>query len=221
MPARLIILKTEIKPDDARDAKHQREVFFDLLTRQFGIAIVIEKTFFRGEKRAETIHRNGAAFQHLFAAIFAHPQMVEKPPAELRIIFIAVIGIAPTIETPMRTRDLALAIDHEDGTGIARPAVINGKRHDLHPPPAGKSCLGFFSGTADHGDRLELRNAARHPRIGRARLRQLLTPYLAPAWPLHPAAFMRLPLGGHEKAVISGGPRYRHGQLLQSFIVME
>jgi hypothetical protein len=32
---------------------------------------------------------------------------------------------------------------------------------------------------------------------------------------------MRLPLGGHEKAVISGGPRYRHGQLLQSFIVME
>src|SRR5690606_4881195 len=101
MPARFIILKAEIKPDDARDAEHQREVFLDLLTRQFGVAIVIEKAFFRSEKCAEAIHRNGATFQHLFTAIFAHAKMVEKPPTQLRIIFIAVIGIAPAIETPM------------------------------------------------------------------------------------------------------------------------
>src|SRR5690606_8091796 len=125
MAVRLILIDTAAEPDEFFDGEIVRKHRLDLLSREAGIAVRIEKAFLGGEECALAICMDGAAFEHDGRAVAVHAldlrdlggDEIVLVPGEIE----AAIEPAPGIEYPVDGTHATLPVHDEGGAAIAHP----------------------------------------------------------------------------------------------------
>ena len=206
MAVGLVIRESVAQPDHLADAGIERERFLDLLLREIGIAVRVQQSLLGGEQGALAVHMDRAAFAHQRRAIDLQALTLQHAAGEFRVVREGKIFVAPGVELPLHAGARAIRPTQHGGAAVARPRVIDDNFEDFRFPGAGE--FHFRKILRPRGDRhrLERCDGARHPRIGLLGAQQTFrpAPCLDTAGPRHPGALMRIPFGGHGKAVARG-----------------
>ncbi|MNM64664.1 hypothetical protein D3C81_760710 [compost metagenome] len=142
------------QPDDLAQSQTRLQLFFNFSLAPVGVAVGIDPATFGHDRGAVTIHFNAAALAYQFAAQVSRFSIVSQQSRDTGIVFMLLL-VAPAIEVEIDRAQVALLGDHEVGTDVAHPDVIQfgGDKGGVLAAAQFFRQIAF-AGTAQHSDRL-------------------------------------------------------------------
>ena len=143
-----------LQPKNVFDTEIILENFGVVFAAKAGITFLgfTEKTFFRGEQRAETVDVDASAFENDASSV-----MLRLPEAALELLVCSgnncgvsfvIFVFGPSVEPPVRVGDYTGRILYTDGSRVAHPSAISGNPEEIY---CGEIGAGFLKDSADSG----------------------------------------------------------------------
>ena len=204
------------EPDHLAGTQVLAQQPLDLGAVEARVAVGVEQALFGRQHGPLAVDVHRPALQHQRRAVALGAFDLEHPRGGLFVALPAGIEAAPGVEAPVNAAATPGAVEQEARADVPHPGVVG---RDLDQPRRGRqelTGLRQLLGRGGDGHGLGRRDRAGH--LGERPLcgPRPFSPVVVALRPRHPAAGVRLPLGGHVKA-IGGRCRIegrRHGQII-------